>query len=1274
MAKLIIKRTSYVLAIVLVIIFSTITYLCFTTSGAKFIVNRVNGLADNVLNIDADINDGSLAYGLTIKNFRLEVFDIVTVSSDYIKLNYSIFDVLIKNALLVDKLETNNLRVQLLSSNSKTQPSPQESQNTKINFPINIQIKALQASNFAYNSDIVDVYVNRFNARLSAYKNAAFIHEGDTLGVYVHLKEQESKTTTITPTKPKDIESQQVKTEDLRLSLEPLFNVVLPLNVGILNFNAQKVRYQMQAFDSDVSNLMLSALFNGDKLNVLKLIADNDVLALDLKGDMIFKDFYKLNFMLNVTGKNTYKAQNTYDGFFYDQKLKLTAEGDLLDLKLNLDSTTDNKLNAAVHIRPLDPNFYIKANINADNFAYPLHSKQKNFSLSKLAADIEGQLSHSIDFKILTKFTGYGFDNFAIDANGLCSFESLNLNKLNIKGKYQNSNVALNSKAKLNFKDQISLDDDIELSLSDANFINPILKGALKLNTKLNMQLTQTDYIVKIPNLTADFNLNNHKATATIDELYLDSKEHIQLKLLELKQRKNLIVIKGDSLTNTGLNASIHINNLKNIYANLRGPLLASIKFMGNFSDYALDVKANSTNIEAFGTKINDIVFNANYNSENISFNLTSFANTVIFNEKLLPSKRCIIELTGSLSDHKFQSGCGGVNSFFISFKGGFDLNKLLYQGNIIEFFIENQKNGNLSMQQHTNLVYDAKAQSFHLDPILLDGKLAKANVEKLDYVQGALQTKLSVFNLNIKHFEDLDKNLAALNMYGSVDLKLDVDTNPLKRQIKANIQGHDIAFRSLILPIAFDNLAVDLNLNNDNLALNTQILLKRKQGALNSKLYIDNLSTQKRLRGNLKLNDFNLSVLSFLLKDSLNSIEGSLNLDADLGGSLTNPLIYGSIVTKGSLEPRYGIGSVEHFDLNIEPKGNKAAVFGVVSLNKSDINILGDLNWERGANGIINIKTNNTPVFLAGYGRAFTSFDTNINLLDDYLDINGDVNIDSASIKVRSIADSYVSTSSDEVLVSNAGLLALDNTPKNSAFNSKINLNIALGDAIDLDAMGLKAKVRGSLLVLKELDDRVVNGKGRIYLEDGVANLYGHNFIVNRANTNFNGDITNPILDAEVVVDKNDLDDDVIVGVQLNGLATKPNIKFFSNPPMSQNEILSYILYGYGLDNRATAQDANNTNLLLNLGLGSTTSLVNSFVQAIGINGVQFNTQGSGDDTQLALESNISRKIKISYGYGIFSAVGEFKLRYELVRSLYVEFISSVNQAVDIVYSFDFD
>lgn len=1294
MSKLILKITLYVLAFVLILIAALTFYLGFTSSGARFIINKVNSSVDQILNIDGQIIDGSLASGLELKDFRLDVFDVVIVSSDYIKLNYSIFDVLTKNALIVNKLETNDLRVHLLSSKAHDDKEEVEQNHEpfKLNFPVNIQIKEAIAHNFAYNSDIVDVYVHSFNARLSAYKNAAFIHEGETSGVYVNLKEQEieqeqkvdqesnqtkpnlAKLETQIDTQADTLNTASNSNINLRDSLEPLFNVVLPLNVGILNFKIRNVRYQMSAFDSDVCNADISALFNGDKLNVLKLQANNDVLTLDLTGDMIFKDFYKLNFKLDVVGGNSVKAQTVHDGFFYEQVLKLNVTGDLLDLKLSLESLTDNKLNAKIDFRPLDPNLYLKAILTADNFVYPMHTKETMFKLSKMDINLEGNLNSKLDFNILTKFTGYGFDNFAIDAQGVGSFENLDLQKLQVKGKYQGSNVVLNSKAKLNFKDELSLEDELDFKLSDANFINPILKGPLALTTKLSFNLKNNNYLVQVADLKSNFILNGNEAKAYLNDLSIDSNERIKLKLFTLEQRQNHIRIDGDSLSPNGLNANIDVKNLRHIYTGLKGPLLASINFKGNFSDYSLDVKGNSVDIGIMGANINDVVFNANFNSKDFIFNITSFANNVILSDKLLPSKRCIIELNGSLASHKFQSGCGGVNSFFISFKGGLDTQKLLYTGNIIEFFIENQKNGNLSMQKHTSLSYDIKAQSLHVDPMSFSGKLARAKLDKLEYKQGGLQTKFSILDLNIRHLEDLDQSLQALNMQGTVDINLDVDTNTINQKVKASVKGNNIAFRSLVLPIAFDNLALDLNLNNDNLSLISNIDLKHQQGSLNSKFYIDNLSVQKKIRGTLELKDFNLAIFSYMLKDNINSIEGKLNVKTNLAGNLYKPLIYGSIVTQGSLEPRYAIGSVEHFNLNVQPKGNKALLDGVISFNKSDINLNGLLDWSSGANGKLNIKTSQTPVFLAGYGRALSSFDTEVNFLDDYLDIVGNVNIDSASIKVRSIADSYVTTSSDEIIVTDKGLAALDTSPKSSPINTKINLNVDLGNNIKLDAMGLTAKVKGSLLVFKDLDDRTVQGKGRIYLEDGVASLYGHNFIVNRANTNFNGDISNPILDAEVVVDKNDLEDDVTVGVQLSGLATRPDIKFFSKPTMSQNEILSYILYGHGLDNRASTQDVNNANLLLNLGLGSTTSLVNSFVQAIGINGVQFNTQGSGDDTRLSLESNISRKIKISYGYGIFSAVGEFKLRYELVRSLYVEFISSINQAVDVVYSFDFD
>ena len=105
-----------------------------------------------------------------------------------------------------------------------------------------------------------------------------------------------------------------------------------------------------------------------------------------------------------------------------------------------------------------------------------------------------------------------------------------------------------------------------------------------------------------------------------------------------------------------------------------------------------------------------------------------------------------------------------------------------------------------------------------------------------------------------------------------------------------------------------------------------------------------------------------------------------------------------------------------------------------------------------------------------------------------------------------------------------------------------------------------------------------------------------------------------------------------------------------------------------------ATNQEGANSALLLGLGLSSTTSIVNSVVGALGVQNLQFGSAGSGDDSQVQVQGYITRKLRISYGYGLFSAVSEFKLRYELARKLYAEFISSVEQAVDIVYSFEFN
>ena len=66
--------------------------------------------------------------------------------------------------------------------------------------------------------------------------------------------------------------------------------------------------------------------------------------------------------------------------------------------------------------------------------------------------------------------------------------------------------------------------------------------------------------------------------------------------------------------------------------------------------------------------------------------------------------------------------------------------------------------------------------------------------------------------------------------------------------------------------------------------------------------------------------------------------------------------------------------------------------------------------------------------------------------------------------------------------------------------------------------------------------------------------------------------------------------------------------------------------------------------------------------------------SRGEGDDTQVEVSAYIMPKIQIAYGYGLYNAVSEFRIRYEMFPRFYIEATSSIEQAVDAVYKLDFD
>ena len=62
------------------------------------------------------------------------------------------------------------------------------------------------------------------------------------------------------------------------------------------------------------------------------------------------------------------------------------------------------------------------------------------------------------------------------------------------------------------------------------------------------------------------------------------------------------------------------------------------------------------------------------------------------------------------------------------------------------------------------------------------------------------------------------------------------------------------------------------------------------------------------------------------------------------------------------------------------------------------------------------------------------------------------------------------------------------------------------------------------------------------------------------------------------------------------------------------------------------------------------------------------------GDNSQLVLSGYVLPDLKVKYGVGIFDSLATLTLRYRVIPKLYVEAATGVDQALDMLYSFEFD
>ena len=93
-----------------------------------------------------------------------------------------------------------------------------------------------------------------------------------------------------------------------------------------------------------------------------------------------------------------------------------------------------------------------------------------------------------------------------------------------------------------------------------------------------------------------------------------------------------------------------------------------------------------------------------------------------------------------------------------------------------------------------------------------------------------------------------------------------------------------------------------------------------------------------------------------------------------------------------------------------------------------------------------------------------------------------------------------------------------------------------------------------------------------------------------------------------------------------------------------------------------------------LGLGLLGGEELTGGLASSLGIEDFQLGSEGSGNSTSVVASGNITERLSLRYGVGVFEPANTIALRYKLSRRVFTEAASGLASSLDIFYKRDFE
>ncbi|MGD2138179.1 MAG: translocation/assembly module TamB domain-containing protein, partial [Gammaproteobacteria bacterium] len=410
-------------------------------------------------------------------------------------------------------------------------------------------------------------------------------------------------------------------------------------------------------------------------------------------------------------------------------------------------------------------------------------------------------------------------------------------------------------------------------------------------------------------------------------------------------------------------------------------------------------------------------------------------------------------------------------------------------------------------------------------------------------------------------------------------------------------------------------------------------------------------------IAGDLK----DLLIVQYLLEDT-GSFQGALNIALQGSGTLGDPRIAGGArLSEATLAiDRLGI-VLRQLDLDLRSRDDGLSLTGSAVSGEGRVELTGEIavndiaSWE--AN--VGLRGNRFEVIHQPEALVLVSPELQAKITPLEIHLGGKLHVPFARLRPEDL-DRQTGRSSDVVIVDAKTSVAQD-----ERWRVYSDVHLSLGDDVEIDGLGLT----GDLLGAMHLNDRPqqeTRAQGTISIEQGTYEAYGRKLEIERGRLLFSGGpVDNPGLDFRASRTVRD----VTAGVRVSGTLETPELTLFSDPAMSESDIISYISFG-----RPMAQIGDGDGSAASQGLIAGGNLLGGMVgSAVGLEELGVEEGDTAEDAAMVLGTYLSPQLYVRYRTGLYESINEFHVIYEFTRNWGIRTISSVDQAsAELRFSFE--